>query len=288
MAESFDVFRYIGYLKLRWRWIVSACGIALAITLLVSLLMPREYTAAARIVIEPPARADLRAMAVSGIYLESLKTYESYASSDSLFSKALDQFGLRASFGRRPIESLKRRILKVAMLRSTRILEISVTLPDARKAQALALFLAEGTVSLARTTVEENDRELARGVEREAAELQKRLRETEDASTRLPSTQHRDQVEADRKAQIAELAALEARLREVHSDAGYRGERLQIIDPGIVPERPSSPNLTLNLGVALFMSLALSILYLTFEMIWRERRRDPLHEVFQLHHTRDE
>ena len=28
--------------------------------------------------------------------------------------------------------------------------------------------------------------------------------------------------------------------------AGFRGERLKIIDPGIVPERPSSPNLPLN------------------------------------------
>ena len=34
-------------------------------------------------------------MAVSPIYLESLKTYEHYAESDSLFQNALDRFGLR-------------------------------------------------------------------------------------------------------------------------------------------------------------------------------------------------
>src|SRR5213083_31292 len=98
MAETFDVFRYMGYLRLRWRWTAAVCGIALAVTLVVSMILPREYTATARIVIEPPAGSDLRsAMAVSPIYLESLKTYEHYASSDSLFLKALDHFSLRQS-----------------------------------------------------------------------------------------------------------------------------------------------------------------------------------------------
>ena len=59
-------------------------------------LQPRQYTATARIVIEPPAGTDLRsAMAVSPIYLESLKTYEQFASGDSLFQKAIEQFDLR-------------------------------------------------------------------------------------------------------------------------------------------------------------------------------------------------
>ena len=51
--------------------------------------MTPQYTATARIVIDPPAGTDLRAaMAVSPIYLESLRTYEQFASSDSLFQKA--------------------------------------------------------------------------------------------------------------------------------------------------------------------------------------------------------
>ena len=54
-------------------------------------------------------------------------------------------------------------------------------------------------------------------------------------------------------------------------DAGYRGERLQIIDPGIVPERPSSPNLPLNLAAALLLGLVLPVLYFTLEMSYQER-----------------
>ena len=105
--------------------------------------MTPQYTATARLVIDPPAGADLRAaMAVSPIYLESLKTYEHFAASDSLFQKAAQQFGLAGG----PSKSLKRRVLQVQLVRNTRILEISVTLPDAKKAQALATFLAEATV----------------------------------------------------------------------------------------------------------------------------------------------
>src|SRR5687767_12398948 len=100
MPETTDVFRYIRYLRLRWRWIASSCAMAAGIALAVSLAMPRQYTATARIVVEPPAGSDLRsAMAVSPIYLESLKTYEHFAASESLFRKAIDQFDLRATLG---------------------------------------------------------------------------------------------------------------------------------------------------------------------------------------------
>ena len=53
---------------------------------------------------------------------------------------------------------------------------------------------------------------------------------------------------------------------------GYRGERLKIIDPGIVPERPSSPNVPLNLAAALLLGLVLPILYLAIELNFQERR----------------
>ncbi len=128
------------------------------------------------LVIEPPAGADLRAaMAVSPIYLESLKTYEHFADSDSLFQKAVRQFGLQG----RPIESLKRRVLRVQLVRNTRILEISATLPDPQKAQALAKFLAESTVETNRASVAEGDQDLLRGIEQQARELRARLQETD-------------------------------------------------------------------------------------------------------------
>src|SRR6185503_18273182 len=131
MTDSFDAYRYISYMRSRWRWIAASGAVAIVLAFFFTLLQPRLFTATARIVIEPPAGSDLRsAMAVSPIYLESLKTYEHFASSDSLFLKALDQFGLRQSLGARPVEALKRRVLKAGIVRNTRILEVSATLPD--------------------------------------------------------------------------------------------------------------------------------------------------------------
>lgn len=354
MAETTDVFRYISYLRLRWLWIAASSAVAAAIALAVSLAMPREYTATARIVVEPPAASDMRAaMAVSPIYLESLKTYEHFAAGDSLFRKAIDQFGLRAVLGARPIESLKRRVLKVGIVRNTRILEISATLPDARKAQALAQFVAEATVNLTRATVNEGDQDLIHGIEQQRNETQSRLMQSEEAWARIAANEpvdelkstmenavslrsdiqrraasldlevstatgsdlaelqtrlaqmrkqieginrfaaqrekmlaersaHLDRAESERKARQAELAAIETKLREARGDAGSRGERLRIIDPGIVPERPSSPNLPLNVAAALLVGLVLPVLYLALEMNWQEQkvsgRRGVYHE----------
>lgn len=357
MAESFDAFRYISYMRSRLLWIAASCGVAVGIAWVISLAMPREYTATARIVIEPPAGTDSRsAITVSPIYLESLRTYEAFATSDSTFLKALDQFGLRAELGSRPIESLKRRVLKVAIVRNTRIMEISATLPDPRKAQALARFLADSTVDMNRTFTSAGDQDFIRSFEEQERDARAKLQETEAAWTKqvsgepvgglqtamesaaetrtgieqqiqnteleiadaverekqggsnideirkqassarvrleemrkqvqaldrqaserekLLSTRlaHRDQLEAERKAGTTALAAIETRLREARGDAGHHGERLRVVDPGIVPERPSSPNIPLNIAVALLLGLILPILYFTLEMSYQEQR----------------
>jgi succinoglycan biosynthesis transport protein ExoP len=359
MPESFDSYRYIGYMRSRWRWIAASCAIAVLLALVISLVQTRLYTATARIVIEPPAGSDLRAaMAVSPVYLESLKTYEEFAASDSLFRKAIDQFDLRSSLGSRPIESLKRSMLKVGLVRNTRILEIDATLPDPRKAQALAQFMAQASVDLNRSLVSEGDQDLVRGIEQQAHDARAHLQEIEEtwaknlssepisqlqavmesaaelrattqqqvlnaeleiadaaerekqapaaggdraeirkqadnARARLEEMRkqlqtldrqaaerekllaerlaHRDKLDAERKAAQQAITAIETRLREARGDAGYRGERLKIIDPGIVPERPSSPNIPLNLAAALLLGLVLPIVYFTLEMNYQER-----------------
>jgi len=357
MAGAFDVFRYMSYMRSRWRWVAVSCATATVLAIAVSLAMPREYTATARIVIEPPAGTDLRAaVAVSPIYLESLKTYEQFADSDSLFRSAVDRFALRALFGKRPIESLKKRVLKAGLLRNTRILEISATLPDPRKAQALAEFVAESTVELNRSLVADGDQDLLRSLEHQRQESRDRLQTTDAAWAELlahePVTElqaeadnagtlranleqqlsnveleiadaveraraggseagqakaeesnararrdqlrgqmetlsrqglerekllsarmaHRDRLEAERKAGQAQLAAAEGQLREARGGAPYRGERLKIIDPGIVPERPSSPNLPLNAAAAFLLGLILPAVWLTIAMSYSEQR----------------
>ena len=357
MTGSFDAFRYISYMRSHWRWIAASCITATLIAIVASALMPRQYTATARIVIEPPGGADVRAsVAVSPIYLESLKTYEQFASSDSLFQTAVNRFGLRALLGAGPIESLKRRVLKAALLRNTRIMEISATLPDPRKAQALAEFLAQSTVESNRALLAQGDQDMQRGMEAQARELRERLQATEATWSALMSREpvnglqaegenaielrasleqalstseleitdatgqmahaapedlateqrlaaaaraRRDQIRSqldilnrqsterekvlserfadrerlndERKQQQTQVAAIETQLREARGAAAYRSERLEIIDRGIVPERPSSPNLPLNAAAAFLLGLVLPIVWLALQMSYREQ-----------------
>ena len=96
---------------------------------------------------------------------------------------------------------------------------------------------------------------------------------------------HRDQLDAERKAAQAAYSTIETRLTQARGDAGYRGERLKIIDPGVTPERPSSPNLPLNLFAALLAGLALPVLYFAVEINFREAafREERPHSRRSLH-----
>jgi len=321
-------------LRTRWRPIAVACAVAVALVLGASLIMTKEYTAVSRLIIDPPAGSDPRAsMAVSPIYLESLRSYELFAASDDLFLKAVQRFGLRSDST--PIDKLKKSVLKAEMPRNTRILEIRATLHNPRTAHALALYVAEETVKLNQAVSREGDQELTAEAEKQAEQARARLRTAEQAwneataqapvdslqaelegEQALQSTLKRELAEsqvllpendgrveryrrqlesvgrsmdakhkllAERTARMDRLAserstaqagakAAEARLQEVRSALGFRGERLRIIDPGIVPERPSFPNIPLNVGIALLAALALSVLGIALELSYSAQR----------------
>ncbi len=151
-TDGIDLASFLYYLYRRRNVTIIASVVALTLAGTASFFLPKKYTASASIVIEPPAGNDPRgATAVSPIYLESLKTYEHFASSDSLFQRALGHLQLRSKYAGIPIESLKRQVLKVSKLKETKILEISVTLGDRIKAQQFTQYLAEQTVAMNRS-----------------------------------------------------------------------------------------------------------------------------------------
>ncbi len=366
MADSFDAHQYAAHLHRHWRFAAVVCAIAIAIAGGISLLLPKKYTATARIVIEPPAGTDLRvAMAVSPIYLESLKTYEHFASSDGLLLRALEKFGLRTQGDNRPIESW-RQALHVEIPKNTKILEISATLRDPAKALALARYVAEQTIELNRTANLQADEDLIREAERAVAESRARLDRANAEWNRLAATAptagldeeiksanalrselqqnlnaaemvivedsarqgdsngqnqvigeevrlararaetlrksiatadreiarkqgllaersaRADTMAAERKDAEAAFSAAQTRLREVRSVAGNRGEQLNIIDPGITPERPSSPNAPLNVIAALLLGMIVSIGYLTFEYGLERQKAQSKRTTFRI------
>jgi len=348
MADAFEPFRYIRYIGGRWRFVATSCCLAVGLAAAASAMLPRRYTATARIVIDPPVSADPRsAVALSPIYLESLKTYEEFAASDSLFQKAVDRFGLRSLVGATSLESLKKGVLKVGIVRNTRILEIAATLPSPAKSQALAQFLAEQVVALNQSLNVQSGHDLVTGVELQEREAQAQLDRANREWSQVSSSEPIDELQAaiqeatklrltlreemargekeaatDDKAELREqqstaqarfdelgkqlaalysetarkeslvasrsatrerlkaeldaaqksLAAAEAQLRDARNLAGNHGERMTIIDPGMVPEQPSSPNIPLNLSAALLLGLLLPLVYLALELNFRPQR----------------
>jgi succinoglycan biosynthesis transport protein ExoP len=349
--QSFDPYEYVDYLRRRWPVMVIACASAVLLALVVSLMLPKQYTATASIIIEPPGGSDARlTTAVSAMYLESLKTYELFGNSETLFARAAEKFHLRQGQSQ-PLESLQHRVLKVSKVRDTKVLEVSAKLGDPKVAQALAQYIAEETVSmshheslasdhdfadLADKQVSEAQRRLAdaqgawnaqaahepveslqseidtdvqlRGkveeeliaAQSEAAEyqqqsqdgsfereqwsaaqaraalLEKRSRELQQAiqdksATLAARTARRQALETALNVEQKAYETVAARLLESRATAGTHAEQLRIIDPGTVPERPSSPNISLNVAVALFAALILSITWLSFAFVYGRR-----------------
>jgi uncharacterized protein involved in exopolysaccharide biosynthesis len=344
-----SAFEYIDYVRARWRLILAAAISAMVLSFFISLMLPKKFTATASIVIEPPAGNDVRtSTAVSPIYLESLRTYERFAGSDTLFAGAAEHFHLISAENAGSIESLKQRVLKVNKIRDTKILEISATLASPEMAQQFVNYVADETVKLSRGESAATDREVIGEAERQAALAQQRLDKAQQAwaanAAKEPSSALQPQIEADVdllekihqslidvrgdiaeyqespdyarelagfRAKAAELekrsAELEkriedksalasrrgadrqrlevelkmsqtaseasaARLRELLATAGTRGERLRVIDPGVVPQRPSSPNIALNVAAALLITLIALAAYLTVSFSYSRRR----------------
>ncbi|MFL6416037.1 MAG: GumC family protein [Bryobacteraceae bacterium] len=353
--DRLDLLNFASYVLARWRLVALTCLVALCAAGVGSFIMPTKYTATATLLIEPPAGQDPRgATAISPVYVESLKTYERFALSSTLFSRALDELGLRKAYQGSSVESLKKSVLRVTKPRDMKILEINATLPDPVKAQALAKFMAEGTVRLsgmvdqrsqadltdqARKQLEEArmrsdtaekarnnflasdpteplEAEIRNGTEQKLR-LQNELTEARidladyDARMRSASPQDQDPRDAGRmREQIAASKARTAqieqsdrelgqslsskglilekrkhqrevldlerqsaraqyelattRYNETLASAAFRSERLEIVDPGTVPERPSSPNIPLNLVIAFFGGLLSSLAFVTF------------------------
>jgi capsular polysaccharide biosynthesis protein len=328
------------YLFTRWRFLAIACGTALVLSIVVSLFMTRQYTATVSIVIDPPAGSDPRAStAISPIYLESLRTYEYYAEGDSLFAEAVEKFHLRVK-GTESVETLKQKILRVAKVKDSKILQIRTTLPDPQKAMEVAQFISGEVVKISHRTGAGIDQGMREGAERQlaqwktrrqraldayadfqahtpveamrgevdslqgvlgkvlndamsadadaedyaarqalhevaaaararAAVLHRQVTETQNSLTAkggelAKRSARRKQLEEEIEAAKTGVEAEERHVRELQDMAGGRGEVLTIIDPGFLPQRPSSPNLLLNVIAALFSAAILALLYLVF------------------------
>jgi uncharacterized protein involved in exopolysaccharide biosynthesis len=361
--EALDLFPFARFAASHWRVLAVSCGLCISLTAAISLLLPKKYTATVSMLIEPPAGNDPRGTtAVSPVYLESLKTYEHFANSDSLFEQALKDLNIRALYSGVPIENLKGKILEVTKPRETKILQVSATLADPRGAQQLARYIADKTVAMNRSleaaslreSINEGhiviDNALSRQekaistrnehlqkepiagleakltgaietrsrVDRDLLEVGEQLADTEarlkaggsnDATIDDPQRMrdsamaYRAELEVLRRQRESLAQTIEAdsillerrkhqrdildhelqtaqnqyeaantRNNDILASIAFRGERIEILDPGVIPERPSFPKIALNLAVAFVGSLAASLMYLLLLFSYSQQR----------------
>jgi uncharacterized protein involved in exopolysaccharide biosynthesis len=216
VADYFDPIEYLAFLRQNAKFATLAIGTAVVLTAAVSFLLPNQYTATATLVIEPPSGMDPRgATAVSAIYLESLKTYEQFAASDSLFERARQKFHLEEGPASVATETLRRRVLRVLKLPDTKVLQIQATLRDPKQAQALVQFLAEETVALNRTVENQSEREALTEVRTQVDEAGMKLAQAREQF----NTAVAGGIEGVLAAEVRDLSDLKGRLNEQMAEA---------------------------------------------------------------------
>jgi capsular polysaccharide biosynthesis protein len=149
--------------------------------------------------------------------MESLRTYEHLALSDSLFQTAVSELRITLPPG-------SNSVLHINVLGQTRVLEVTATLPDPQQAQALAQYIAAAVVRMSGSP--------------------------------------------------ADAAA--------NAGINSRTETLELVDPGVVPGRPSSPRLWFNLLAAFLTAFVLSLLYLSFEFGLQLRKAGTLRKSLRV------
>ncbi|MGA2185375.1 MAG: hypothetical protein ABSH47_20330 [Bryobacteraceae bacterium] len=158
ITEDRTVRERTAYVLARWRFVVIAVAAAGLLAFAISEFLPRRYTATSTVIIDPPGTNDPRAaMVVNPTYLDSLRTFERFFTSDTLFQQAARRFHLDAGQG--GIMELRKRVLKVAVQRETRVLEVSATLPNPKDALAMVRYITEQSIHASREEAMAADRD---------------------------------------------------------------------------------------------------------------------------------
>ena len=163
MPESLDLLKCVAHVARRWPVIAASCLVAMLAAAAFTLLQAKQFTSRARVLIIPPASESFPATALSPTYMESLRTYEYLAMSDSLRRRALEDLAIVFAHPGPFFSLFGRQVLEARIPPNTRILEIQATLPDPQKAQALAVYIASAVVRMNDVPAEDGGRIPAAG-----------------------------------------------------------------------------------------------------------------------------
>jgi uncharacterized protein involved in exopolysaccharide biosynthesis len=189
----------------------------------ISELLPRRYTATTTVIIDPPAASDARTGAMlNPAYLDSLRTFEHFFTSDALFQEAAQRFHLDT--GGKDIAKVRNKVLKVKQQHETRILEISVTLADPTAACRLAQFITERSIADSREHAVSVDRGSMSNL---SAEVEHARAELDAAQAQWRRATENDTPESIQAALDSDIS-LESDLRGHENDAAAEAEEWRV------------------------------------------------------------
>ncbi len=228
MLEPLDPVEFLSALARRWKRIAVVAGGAAAIALIASLLLPKKYEATALLMIQPAVGGPPSSAVMSPAYLDSLRSYEQFVESDGVVESLLRETHLNEEFSE---EQFRRSALRAALLKGTRILQVSVRLGDPQKAHEVALRLAQiAKESNARVNRGEAER-VRGGVDRDAQDARKAMAEAQAAIDQFRSHSREDEVARDVEQQIERKVGYQRELSDVEVDLAEK-EALAKASPG--------------------------------------------------------
>jgi uncharacterized protein involved in exopolysaccharide biosynthesis len=231
------------------------------------LLLPAQYEATARLAVaqfhmqESPTGDEGRETFAAVQSLRS--TYASLVKSPTIAQRIVEQQDFEDELDLNAEELLER--VTVTPLPNSALLEISVELPDAELAAAVASAFAEQSEALGRRiNVDANQRARAL-LEQELRAADEELDRLEDIIGRsLPDggdpPPRMRRVQAEFETALAARSQIARRLKlSVITVASQIGE-LMVVDEPLVPERPSGPGVVAMVGGAGVLGFMLSLL----------------------------
>lgn len=191
----------VGKLRLHWHWIVAGAATCAAAALAVSLFLPKIYRATTYIMVSE-SKIGSGSGEAPWQQLATLPTFIPFVDNDAVIGESIKEFHLDRPPYNLTVDRFRRKgYLDVQIPKSTRLLEINITFPNARMAADLANDLSKRAVQF-------NDQMNAADTLSTRNFLKRQLEEAAERLTKAAAQRLKIQQEAQMEDREKELSIL--------------------------------------------------------------------------------
>lgn len=223
--DEIDLRRYIEIIWRRKNVVLSITVAAAIVTLLLSLLTPRQWQAKSTIMVPEPPKGE-QPQIVAGLQVTtptlvySQETYARLLRSTVILKRVIEKLGLRST-----PEGLSNR-LTVKPIRDTRLIDIFVKGGDPIEAEAVANTLADMLVEYDREVVSAEVTQARRFVEQQLVVARADLQAKELALKEFSQRENLTALETEVNRRLSQLSGLRQAYEQNRLDLGVASQRL--------------------------------------------------------------